>query len=319
MTLTVAHVLQQMKHELGGGDFSIELDTTGILNQAGHHLYSMHPWRWSHGRAALLDFRGVVSGATATWTAATKTLTQTGAFTNYSFLSGDESTINSGTGATPGVYKVASRVSANAVTLVGSISAVDLSTGNIDWIIHPDTVALPSDLRDITHIASSSETSIFQLTLTSLEYILERRGSSTEVSTPALFYGAVVYNGTPPVPILEIWPSPAANATGALRIFYRSRWTAITADSQQIPIPDFTNDLYVWIARAYAGGYERGDQMSIHERLAQLALSPIFEYAKRSDGMIQPFHNRVLNGAARKWLRPVSDFQQIQNMVEGPI
>lgn len=319
--LTTAHVLQQMRHELGGGDLSIELDKIGILNQAGNHLYSMHPWTWTKGRSALLDFRGSVDGTTATWTAASATLTQASGFTDYTFLSGDEITIIDGTGATTGVYKISSRTSANAIVIDGSIAAGNLATGDIEWRIDPQTIALPTDLRDIIHIASTSETGLYRLTLTTLQQILERRGSNAIITTPSMLYGAVVYNGSPPVPILEVWPSPGSNETGALRIFYRSRWATLTADSgtsSKIDIPDFVNDLYVWIARAYASGYERGDVASIHTRLEEIRRSPIFQYAKRSDGMIQPFNGKIRNGGAVIWRRPHVDFPEVMNMVDAP-
>lgn len=321
MTLTTGYVQGLLRHELGGGEPSIEVDMVRLLNEAGHHLYSMHPWRWAVGRSALLDFRGALSGTTATWTAASNTLTDTGDFTDYTFLAGDEITILSGTGATTGVYKVASRTSANAIVLDGSLAAGNLATGDIAWQIFPQTITLPTDLRDIVHIASSSETALYQLTLTTLQDVLERRGMSSQVLTPSLYYGAVVFSGEPPRPLLEIWPSPGANATGALRIFYRSRWTDIQADSgtsSAIQIPDFVNDLYIFIVRAFASGYERSGVASIHARLAEIHASPIFQAAKRSDGMIQPFHGKLKNGGARIWRRPHVDFPQVINMAEGP-
>ncbi len=289
-----------------------------ILNEAGHHLYSMHPWRWAVGRSSLLDLRGSLADTTATWTAATSTLTETGAFTDYSFLAGDEIQILDGTGATTGVYKIASRTSANAIVLDGSIAAGDLATGDISWQIYPQTISLPSDVRDIVHISSSTETALYRVSLTTLQFILDKRASSAQVTSPSIFYATVVYSGEPPRPLLEIWPSPGSNATGALRIFYRSRWADILADSgtnSAIQIPDWINDLYIFIVRAYAAGYEKGN---IHARLAEIRSSPIFEAAKRSDGMVQPYHGKIQNGGARIWRRPRVIFDQVINMAEGP-
>lgn len=59
----------------------------------------------------------------ATYTDATKTITLTGAFTNYVYKSGDRVRITGGTGATAGYYVVASRASADAITLTTSIGA----------------------------------------------------------------------------------------------------------------------------------------------------------------------------------------------------
>lgn len=296
MVLTVNKVLEQMRHELGGGDLSTELDKFAVLNEAGEHLYSMYPWKWATGRSALLDLRGSLSGATATWTAATKTLTAASAFTDYSFLAGDEVIILDGTGVTEGVYKIASRPTANTITLETSLAAGDLSGGDIEWQIYPGTIALPSDLGEIISIQSSQTANAYQVCMTTLDQINAFRGANAVTQSPALYYAALVFTGTTPGPILEVWPSASANATGALRIFYRSKWTRVSSDSGTIELPEFIEDLYVWLARAFVAGYERGDQKSIHVRLAEIGVSPLFEAKKKADGRIQPNFFRTRNG-----------------------
>lgn len=319
MSLSVKHLFDQMSFELGGGDIPTQIDAIGVMNQAGHHLYSMHPWNWTKGRSALLDLRGVLSGSTATWTASTSTLTATGAFTNYTYVSGDEIRINSGTGATTGVIKIASKTSANAIVLDGTISSSDLATGDIDWLLEPQTMSLPSDLRDIIWIASTNNSAVGGVTLVTLQEILDKRKSSASITaSTGLYYAAVVYNGTPPQPILEIYPSANGNVSGAMRIFYRSRWTDLTSDSVQVNIPDFMEDLMVFIARAYVAGYVRNDMASIHQRLGEIHSSPMFEAAVRSDGMIQPFHGPIRNGGARIWRRAAQPFYQVTTRIAPP-
>ncbi len=304
MALTVAHALAQMRFELAGGDIPPELDGIGILNQAGHHLFSMHPWRFAIGRSALIDLRGVLSDTTATWTALTKTLTETGAFTDYSFLVGDEIIILDGTGATTGTYKIASRVSADAITLENSLAAGDLATGDISWRIDPGTIALPSDLRDILQISTTAFSSVGGVTLVTLAQILELRKTNTAVTaTTGHYYGAVVYSGTNPRPILEIYPSPSANSTGALRIFYRSRWSTLTTDIDKIEIPEFVYDLFIQVARAYAAGYVRNEQATLDQRLSMIQAGPIFSIAKRSDGMVQGWAGTLMGGGPTLWRR----------------
>lgn len=319
MALLVSHALEQMRFELGGGDVPSELGSLSILNQAGHHLHSMHAWRWTVGRAGLLNLRGVLSGSTATWTAATNTLTQSGAWTNYSFLAGDEIRITDGTGATTGVYVISSRTSANAIVLEGSIASGNLATGDIQWRLDPQTIALPTDLRDIIAIQSTSLSAVGGVSLTTMGQILEMRKASASITaSTGLFYGAVVFSGSPPVPILEIYPSPSDNATGAMRIFYRSRWTNVTNDTSSIDIPDFVQDLFILIARAYAGGYVRNDQASLSARLAEIAVSPVFMAAKKSDGMTQPFMGQLRNGGAQIWRRGTTPTPTLANQVAPP-
>lgn len=66
-----------------------------------------------------------VAVATADWTAATRTLTKTGGFTNYTFRAGDKIKITAG--GTVGDYDVESRVDDDNIVLKTSISASNLS------------------------------------------------------------------------------------------------------------------------------------------------------------------------------------------------
>jgi hypothetical protein len=321
MALSVQKVLQNISHSLGGGDLSIEIDKFQVLNEAGEYMFSMYPWKWSQGRSALLNFRGTVSGLTGTWTAATRTFTQVGGFTTYSFLTGDEIEIKEGTGVVSGVYKIESRTSNDAIVLEDdSLSAVDLSTGDISWQMFPETIELPHDLRDIVSIQSSSQATILHFVLTGLDEIARRRGASAITMSPALYYAAVVYSGTPPVPLLEIWPSPSSNQNGVLRLFYRARWQQLYSDSDMVNIPEWMESLYVWIARAYARGYEREDEASLHARLQEIVQSPIFEATKLSDGATQPSFNRPRGGGATVHRRRrSSEISYLINRVGPPI
>jgi len=316
--LTVNKVLAQMSHALGGGEPSVELDKFAMLNEAGEHLYSMYSWKWAQGRSSLIDLRGAVDGTTATWTAATKTLTQASGFTNYVFLAGDTVEIRSGTGATVGVYFIASRTSANAIVLEGSIASGNLATGDIFWSIFPGTIALPADLRDIISIRTSTTSNLIRVCLTSLDEVNRLRGANAITSSPSLFYAAMVYTGSPLRPILEVWPSPGANATGALRIFYRSRWTRVYGDSDTIDIPEFVEELFIFLARAVVEGYERGDVKTIHQRLAEVQAGPIYRAAVVADGQAQPFR-RIRNGGAMIHRHRWTDSGYIVNRVQAPI
>jgi len=321
MSIQVSRILENMRHALGGGDLSVELDKFQVLNEAGEYLHSMHPWNWARGRSALLDLRGALSGTTATWTAATKTLTEANAYTDYAFLAGDQIEILDGTGATIGVYTVASRTSANALVLSTSLSAVDLATGDISWQIFPSTIALPDDLRDIISIASAKTSSMNRVCMTSLDVINQNRGGNVTMQSPALYYGAVVYSGATPGPILELWPAPGANETGAFRIFYTARWVRQTGDFGIIAIPEFMENLLTFIARAFAQGYEREGEASLHARLAEIQQSPVYAAAVRSDGEVQPTHGRPRGGGAEVWgrRRRYGGFNSLINLPGQPI
>jgi hypothetical protein len=321
MSIQASRILENMRHALGGGDLSVELDKFQVLNEAGEYLHSMHAWNWARGRTALLDLRGSASGTTATWTAATKTLTQASGFTDYVFLAGDQIEILDGTGATTGVYTIASRTSANAIVLSTSLAAGNLATGDIEWQIFPSTIALPDDLRDIISIAPARTSSTTRICLSSLDVINQNRGANSTMQSPALFYAAVVYAGTTPTPILEIWPSPGTNETGALRIFYTARWVRQTNDFGIIAIPEFMEHLFTLIARAFAEGYERSDAATVSARLAELQSGPVYAAAVRSDGEVQPRHGRPRGGGAEIWgrRRRYSGFNGLVNLPGQPI
>jgi hypothetical protein len=261
----------------------------------------------------------VLSGSAATWTASSSTLTEASAFTGYTFLAGDEIQIQGGTGATTGVYKILSRTSANAIVLDGSLSGSDLATGDIEWRIDPQTITLPEDLRDITWISSTNNAAVGGVTLVTPQEIIEKRRSSASITaSTGLYYAAVVFSGEPLKPILEIYPSANANTTGAMRIFYRSRWADITTDSTQVHVPTWIRDLFVFIVRAYAAGYVRNDMASIHQRLDEIRNGPIFEFAVRSDGMVQPFHGLTRNGGPTMWRNTRNAFAQVANRIPNP-
>jgi hypothetical protein len=296
MVLATNHVHDNIRHTLGGR-LSIELDQVGIMNQAGHYFVNMHPWRWLVGRSALIDLRGAISGTTATWTASSLTLTATGAFASYTFVEGDQIEISAGTGATTGFYAVASRTDDDNIVLSTSIASGNLATGDIEWNIQTNSAALPSDFRDIIDI-SATDSLLYGVRLTSLRQILQNRTSQIEVTTSWNYQGAVAYSGSPPVPILEIWPNPTANQSGVFTIFYRSGWTELSNDSVNIDIPVWLESLYLRIVREFVRGYEREDTEPMDVRLMRVRRSPEFMDAARRDGNTQPYYQRLRGGGA---------------------
>lgn len=318
MSLHVKHLLDHVKDTLGGGDVPGNLGegALGLINQAGEHVYSMHAWRFAQGRSTLLNLRGGVSGENAAWTAATKTLTLASAFTNYTFVTGDEIQItDGGSGATEGFYEVASRTSANAIVLDTSIS-ISNQTG-VDFTLQPYSIDLPDDVRDIISIHGTGGTLSARVTLTSLAEVLRVREELT--TNDQHWYGAISYVGSPPSPILEIAPGAGANSTGALRMFYRARWARLSSDSTAVDVPGFIEPLLIQVVRAFARGYVREDQGSLDERLATIAVGPIFAAARKSDGAIQPYHSTLKNGIDR-WRQPSasSGWVETTSRIAGP-
>lgn len=313
MAITVKHLLDHMRSTLAGGSMPRSLDEIGILNQAGEHLYSMHAWRFSQGRSALLNLRGTVSATAATWTSGTLTLSKTGAFTDYTFVEGDEVEITDGTGVTTGFYEVASRTSANAIVLSSSIGS---TASDVAFTLQPYSVDLPDDTRDIIAIRGTGATRN-HVTLTSLAEVLRVREDTG--TNDAHWYASLSYAGTPPTPILEIAPGSSSNSAGALRMFYRSRWSRLTTDSTTVDVPEYIEPLIVGLVRAFARGYVREDQASLDARLSEIHAGPVFAAARKSDGAIQPYIATTRNGIERWRGTSVSSWHETTSRISGPI
>jgi hypothetical protein len=93
-------------------------------------------------------------------------LSSTGAFTSYSFTAGDEIYLSGGTGITPGLYAIASRVDNDAILLTasaGSDSTSDVTSSDGPWSTiqyAADTINTAGDIANIcadgTHTISTT-------------------------------------------------------------------------------------------------------------------------------------------------------------------
>lgn len=106
------------------------------------------PWGFKMGFK-----RRNIAVTAGTWTAAAKTLVQTGAFIDYVWNEGESIYIGAGTAATPGWYAIVSRDSDDQITLATSIGA-----DNADTVATGIGVeALVSYPRDTTTLASMED------------------------------------------------------------------------------------------------------------------------------------------------------------------
>lgn len=97
-------------------------------------VYNKEHWSFRK-RDVVLTIKHLATVTAGTWVESTKTLTQTGAFTNLLLTNGPAMVlVKDGTGAYTGEYQVASKTSANAIVLTTSLSTanVDLSTADIE-------------------------------------------------------------------------------------------------------------------------------------------------------------------------------------------
>jgi hypothetical protein len=97
-----------------------------------NYIYNKEFWNFRK-RQVMLNVNYLAYPTAATWTESTKTLTQTGAFTDLPSSPNARVLIQSGTGVVVGDYQVASKTSNDAIVLTQSISLANgnLTTGDI--------------------------------------------------------------------------------------------------------------------------------------------------------------------------------------------
>jgi hypothetical protein len=305
MTLTLQTVEAHIRNTLDG-DSSVEGNGRSIANQAGHYWASMHEWKCME-RLGRLSLRASITISDGLWTEATRTFTETDAFTNYTRVQGDEVEITAGTGATLGFYPVQSRTDANSIVLETSIGSGADAQVNIDGTLALSSVALPSDFRQFIGDPWSADSTLVLRILNPNELLYLRSGSSSTggiMYSGALFWvrSAAVLGGAP-IPRLEIYPPPEANDVNAFQFMYRADWSDMTDDSDVVQIPSMfaMEVLYLQIVRAVALGYEEFDTASMDARIATLVGGPIYKAAITADGGIVPTVGMMRGGLANSF------------------
>lgn len=318
MTLTVTQATNHISDTLGGS-LSSNLTALGIINEAGRHLCSMHEWNWLARPGYHLSFRAPIEITTGIWTVATKTLTETGAFTDYTFLNGDVYEATGGSATTEGFYRIASRTNANSIVLETAPSANNQTdfTGSIIL----GGVVLPSDFAEVISIHATNSL-VSALQPTSIDYINQLRTNSVFVGAwirwYAINWGAdVTTAGGSPSPRLEVYPVPTAAGADELTLFYRAGWQEVSGSSTNIPVPPWMESFYIQVLRAFARGYEEEDVMPLTKRLDILRTSSMFDELKRRDGNQQTNLGPMRGGAVDREI-PSGSSKFLRTSVQGP-
>jgi len=285
MTVTIEKCDAHIRHCLGGPQ-GAPISTRELSNMAGEWLFSAHKWNFNKTTSTLLATRAEITLSGATWTDATKTLTKTGAFTDYSRLDEDKVRITAGTGATLGEYEITAN-DANTLTLATSIGVAADGQTDIEGALANNTIALPSDLRHIIHIDTNDGTAEGFSWQSEGAFSNGRVGRWTWsfsaihgviVATQPAAGGAISYR-------LEIDPEQSGSIP-TLYMRYSVGWRAPDKDTDALPLPadGSVDSLYVQALLAHAEGYDRPEEMKLHERLAELRDSKYFKQIASRDG-----------------------------------
>ena len=175
---------------------------------------------------------------------------------------------------------------------------------NLDTVAGESFISLPGDFQAVIELtrASSGSTPANWITWTTVAEIVRLRGTLQSVGTLA-YYGAVGYRddgaGTP-TPVLELYPAPTTNESGAFRLRYRRQWRALTEDTDRTATPGWIDALYLEAVRSFARGLMEEDQGSLSARLGELTAGALYMTAVRRDTTIQSRHG-ILSGGAARW------------------
>lgn len=161
-------------------------------------------------------------------------------------------------------------------------------------------INLPSDLWQVES-AAGLWTQIWGFALTSFQAIATMRQST--IVPPAMYFGAVVHPGqssattSPPVPRLELYPTPPTSISNVLLMFYRAGWTEMSGASDIANIPLYAESLLIALCRAVAQGYEEDAVADVSSRVQHVLDGPLFKRTVDADGAIQPTVGMIANGA----------------------
>ena len=307
MVVTGGQTCEFIRLALGSGSL---VPPVTIATHAGQYLTTMHQWRWAE-RLARLNLRASITFTAGTWTDATKTLTKTAAFTNYTFLDGDELEITSGTGATTGFYRIQSKTSSDAIVLATSIGSAANGQTDIAGTMANAAIVLPSDFAQLIAIGAGSafDGSVEQV---SMQRILDLRSGRSSLSSWPYEVSIIratssLAAGAAPTKRLEHHPAAGSNSTAAFTIAYRIGWTQVADDNNYLPVEDYIEPLYWQLAEAFAKGYEEQDAGTLDARLAVIHAGPVFASCVQRDGGIQTNLGQMRGGAVQRrsgWIGP---------------
>lgn len=143
----------------------------------------------------------------------------------------------------------------------------------------------------------------YMLGLTTMEEIARFRKGTMPGAPTAGFYAAVAYQArsgtTPPLPRLELWPTPDSTTAGAIaHLYYRASWEPLTSAGQTVALPPYMEALYLMVARAFAQGLEDEDAGHLEDRLQKLMTGALWIACTTRDAGEQSDYGIMADGPA---------------------
>lgn len=180
-------------------------------------------------------------------------------------------------------------------------------SATLAFVAGQNYAAVPADFRELIKIA-------FTNGLTA-RFFLSTTGTIADYRTAQMNFGLAVTYGAftfapptisgPPVPRLELYPTPQTNDASALTMFYRGGWIIPADDEALMPIPAYAEVAFTQAVRAFAIGYQKED---LDPRLVGLMSGTIWDGAITTDGTVQPDFGKMRGGAVSIGIPPPTTF-----------
>lgn len=290
MALTAEKCEAFIVHTLGG-PIGAPLSSLELINMCGEWFCEAHPWTFNRDRAVRLDVRPSITLTAATYTDATLTITETGAFADYSFVDGDIILDLAGTGVTTGQVEVASRTDDDNIVLTSSLGSAANGSSDLTGTLPNNTILLPSDLRNfdaIDAVDSGSSEIIDLMGLLDFSYNRTGRWSFETSHLKGVVVNVRPESGGAIVSMLEIDPDQST-LEEKLYLRYTSGWRDVTTSSEALPLPnDNSIDLvFLQALLTMARGWDKEDEAPMWVRMHEFQMSQMWRDAIGQDGSKQ--------------------------------
>jgi hypothetical protein len=282
MARSVNDYLNHMLHAMGQSPDSrhVQIDT---FNDAARYVFEYLPWAFRKVGPKYLAFPAAVALSSAAYSVVSgvHTITDSGAFTNYRFLAGDELDLTAGTGITVGSYRILGRTSADVITLIDDPG--DAAASGVEGTIRQSAVSAPADFGQLLSVGIDNSEGVSgdftRIRLVTPEDIVRMREDFFEPDGGYLYLAvqntASVSAITASTPIWPCYPLPDSGSEPRIVVTYRRNWTDMSAGTDIPPFPaQFTRALLL-ACRSFAVNLENQSQAAeepqLQDELGRLA------------------------------------------------
>lgn len=204
-----------------------------------------------------------------------------------------------------------------ALGIVNEAGRFIVAQRNWSWTLRPPTVigtiggqswvSLKSDFgrlagRMVSHPNAQRVRNVVESNLDIINRL--RATQNPPIGMDGDYLGAVVFSplsppGGPPMPRMELWPTPPVTDGSAFSCAYYANWVDVTSDDVNVDVPWYIEGLMRHAVREVAAGYEHDDKASIWDRTNEIVSSAIWRGAVVADQGVQTNLGQGMGGAAQ--------------------